>query len=316
MIASGSAICIVRKIRSTELSRSLHGIPFRNCPVAIADQVHGSSVRAVTHGGVYEKTDGFVTTDPDIILTIRIADCVPMVMRSQTGRLRGLVHAGRNGIADGIVESAISAANILGESEDVLSVWLGPHIGPCCYRFPVDHPVSRELIQRLPNGCSVSDDTIIVDLAREIRVRLEHSGIDALNIFSDSRCTACSAGILPSHKRDGIHRTRTLLMVSAHGFINKEKKPMAVDPELLKILACPETKEPVLLASKSLVNRLNELIEEGVVKNRGGESITEKIDDGLVREDKRYLYPIRDDIPIMLIEEAIELPPLELPDTD
>ena len=87
---------------------------------------------------------------------------------------------------------------------------------------------------------------------------------------------------------------------------------MALDPELLKILACPETKEPVALASDSMVKRMNDLIDQGKVKNRGGEVVTEPIDGGLVREDRTYLYPIRDDIPIMLIEEAIELPPLDL----
>jgi uncharacterized protein YbaR (Trm112 family) len=91
---------------------------------------------------------------------------------------------------------------------------------------------------------------------------------------------------------------------------------MAVDSELLKILACPETKESVHLAPDTLVDRLNELIDTGSVKNRGGEEVTEKIDAGLVREDKRYLYPIRDDIPIMLIEEAIELPSLDLTESE
>ncbi len=48
-------------------------------------------------------------------------------------------------------------------------------------------------------------------------------------------------------------------------------------------------------------------MEEGSLVNRGGESVQEPIDGGLVREDGRILYPIRDDIPVMLIDEAIEL---------
>jgi len=87
---------------------------------------------------------------------------------------------------------------------------------------------------------------------------------------------------------------------------------MSVDPELVSILACPETKEPVELASEELVATLNELINKGAVKNRGGTAVTETMDGGLIREDRRFLYPIREDIPIMLIEEAIELPPLGL----
>ena len=82
-----------------------------------------------------------------------------------------------------------------------------------------------------------------------------------------------------------------------------------IDRELLEILACPETKEPVALAESELVDRINTAIAAGQMKNRGGDQVTEAIDGGLVRGDGRYLYPIRDEIPIMLIEEAIPLPP-------
>ncbi len=80
-----------------------------------------------------------------------------------------------------------------------------------------------------------------------------------------------------------------------------------VHPELLKILVCPENKTPVTLADDALVAKINGAIESRSVKNRGGEVVDLKIDAGLIREDKAYLYPIRDDIPIMLIDEAIPL---------
>lgn len=80
-----------------------------------------------------------------------------------------------------------------------------------------------------------------------------------------------------------------------------------VDPELLDMLCCPETKEDVALADGSLVEKLNKLAETGQLKNRGGEIVKEKMDAGLLRADKKYLYPIREDIPIMLIDEAIPL---------
>ena len=80
-----------------------------------------------------------------------------------------------------------------------------------------------------------------------------------------------------------------------------------IDKELLDILACPETKEPVQLADQALIETLNARIERGEVKNRGGKQVEKKIDSGLVRQDQAYLYPIEDDIPIMLIDEAIPL---------
>ena len=80
-----------------------------------------------------------------------------------------------------------------------------------------------------------------------------------------------------------------------------------IDKDLLDILACPETKEPVHLADEALIEQLNGLIGQGTVVNRGGDKVDKQMDGGLVREDGTYLYPIEDDIPIMLIDEAIPI---------
>lgn len=81
-----------------------------------------------------------------------------------------------------------------------------------------------------------------------------------------------------------------------------------IDQELLSILVCPENKTPVALAESALVDAVNDAIKSGAVKNKAGETVAEPIDGGLVREDGKVLYPIRDEIPVMLIEEAIPLP--------
>lgn len=84
-----------------------------------------------------------------------------------------------------------------------------------------------------------------------------------------------------------------------------------VDPELLEILVCPENRTPVALAAEDLVGKINAAIAAGTLKNRAGAEVKEKIDGGLVREDRAYLYAIREDIPIMLIDEAIPLAQLD-----
>ena len=84
-----------------------------------------------------------------------------------------------------------------------------------------------------------------------------------------------------------------------------------IDKELLDILACPENKTPVKLAEQALIKEINRRIEKGELNNRGGKAVEKKIDGGLVREDGAYLYPIEDDIPIMLIDEAIPLKDIE-----
>jgi uncharacterized protein YbaR (Trm112 family) len=82
---------------------------------------------------------------------------------------------------------------------------------------------------------------------------------------------------------------------------------MGVSPELLEILVCPETKQPVSLASPDVLARLRSAIEAGKLRNRGGQPVTQPIVEGLVREDGKILYPVDDGIPVMLIEESIEL---------
>ncbi len=82
---------------------------------------------------------------------------------------------------------------------------------------------------------------------------------------------------------------------------------MSVSEELLEILVCPETKQPIALASEQVLRNLAQDIEAGKVRNRGGEKVTEPITEGLVREDGKILYPVDDGIPVMLIEESIEL---------
>jgi len=80
-----------------------------------------------------------------------------------------------------------------------------------------------------------------------------------------------------------------------------------VDPELLEILVCPETHQPVRVAEAEVLDRLNGAIRAGGVTNRGGGEVAEPVDEGLIREDDAVLYPVRDEIPIMLIDEAIQL---------
>jgi uncharacterized protein len=80
-----------------------------------------------------------------------------------------------------------------------------------------------------------------------------------------------------------------------------------VDPQLLEILVCPETKQPLREADSALLGRINAAIAKGSLKNRAGEAVKDSVDGALVRQDQKYLYPVREGIPIMLIDEAILL---------
>ena len=82
---------------------------------------------------------------------------------------------------------------------------------------------------------------------------------------------------------------------------------MPLDQELLDILVCPETKEPVGVATAGVLERVNAAVAKGRATTRGGEPVADPVAEGLLREDGRILYPIREGIPIMLIDESIDV---------
>ena len=83
---------------------------------------------------------------------------------------------------------------------------------------------------------------------------------------------------------------------------------MPINQELLDILVCPESRQSVTLADEQEVAAINQRIARMELVNRTGAVVTQKIEGALIREDGAFFYPIRDDIPIMLIDEAIRLP--------
>ena len=82
---------------------------------------------------------------------------------------------------------------------------------------------------------------------------------------------------------------------------------MPIDQELLDILVCPESHQPLTRADPGLLSGLNTEIQGKRLRNRGGEIVQSEIREALVRKDGRILYVVDDDIPIMLIDQAIEL---------
>jgi uncharacterized protein YbaR (Trm112 family) len=86
-----------------------------------------------------------------------------------------------------------------------------------------------------------------------------------------------------------------------------------IAPELLDVLCCPADRSPVRLATASELEALNARIASGV-KNNVGAPVSEKLEAAIIRVDGTFAYPVREEIPVMLIDEAIPLrdglPPL------
>lgn len=78
-----------------------------------------------------------------------------------------------------------------------------------------------------------------------------------------------------------------------------------IDEELLSILACPATHQSLAHADAALLGRLNASIARAQLTNVGGARVSEVLEAGLVREDGRIVYPIRDGIPVLLVDEGL-----------
>jgi uncharacterized protein YbaR (Trm112 family) len=78
-----------------------------------------------------------------------------------------------------------------------------------------------------------------------------------------------------------------------------------INPDWLKILCCPETHQEVRLAEPAIIDRLNRQVAAGALKNRAGQPVQAKLEGGLIRADGKFLYPIRHNIPVMLVDQGI-----------
>ncbi|MGA2059573.1 MAG: Trm112 family protein [Thermoguttaceae bacterium] len=80
-----------------------------------------------------------------------------------------------------------------------------------------------------------------------------------------------------------------------------------INQKLLEIIVCPVSRQPLHVADQQLIDRLNQAISAGLVKDRAGRPATVPIQEGLLRQDGLVLYPIRDNIPVLLADEGIPM---------
>jgi uncharacterized protein YbaR (Trm112 family) len=80
---------------------------------------------------------------------------------------------------------------------------------------------------------------------------------------------------------------------------------MPIEGKLLEILCCPVSKTPLVRLPADRLKKLNAAIGAGEVQYIDGEPVTEVLREGLMTEDARVVYPVVDDIPILLEEKGI-----------
>ncbi len=117
-------------------------------PVHFAHQIHGTDVLIVDAdldkqlapiaglGGAAVSADALVTDVPGVALGVLVADCVPVLLADPVSGAAGAAHAGRRGLAGGVVQRTVQALVTLGARAEDLRAVVGPAAGGCCYEVP------------------------------------------------------------------------------------------------------------------------------------------------------------------------------------
>lgn len=170
-------------------------------------QVHGGDVAHVQPDVEFRSgcmADAIVGDDPQRILAVRVADCVPILLASLDGHIVAAVHAGWRGVVAQAVPSSVTAlCERSGVSSDQLMAAIGPCIG--CDAFEVGPEVMREFEQTFGRSAPVrrnSGGKGQVDLREAVRRQLVDSGVGMDRIDISDRCTYRDADEFFSHRRD------------------------------------------------------------------------------------------------------------------
>lgn len=225
----------VTVLRSTLLSQVLvpHGFSVRsdgevNQPMVKAigcegmlrcwvRQVHGGCVKQITQTTAteHEDADALMTNEADVVLSVQVADCVPVLMANRTGQAVAAVHAGWRGIIADVIGRSIAGMREAFDMEgrDVVAA-----IGPCIGRdhFEVGDEVadafdeaglSSAVIRN--HGCKPH-----IDLVVAATCRLRAAGVPIESIDRSDYCTYRDQELFHSYRRDGEQAGRMVAMIA------------------------------------------------------------------------------------------------------
>jgi YfiH family protein len=133
-----------------------------------------------------------VTQAPGLAVSVRTADCFPVLLADPATRSVAAAHAGWRGTATSVVLSSLSRMRSeFGTDPRHVYAAIGPGIGPCCYEVGLD------VAQRFGK-----EDAGRLDLAAENRSQLIAAGVPPLHIEQVGGCTFCNPAQFFSWRRD------------------------------------------------------------------------------------------------------------------
>jgi polyphenol oxidase len=150
--------------------------------------------------------DGIVTNQRGLMITVGVADCVPVLLLDPGKGVAAALHAGWKGTAAGICGKGVKAMReVFGCNPSDIVGAVGPAIGRCCYE--VDSPV----IAAFRSSGHLSEDVAVekgggkwmLDLALANREQLLAAGLSEKNVEKSDHCVSCAKDLFFSYRRDG-----------------------------------------------------------------------------------------------------------------
>ena len=171
--------------------------------LADMEQVHGATVGLAVSpaDGPRQRCDALVSDRADLSLMVRVADCVPVLLADPDAGVIGAAHAGRKGVAVGVVGACVERMGELGAR--TMTAWVGPHICGRCYEVPAE--LQQEVADLEPVTASTTSwGTPALDIGAGVTAQLDRLGVRVHDI---SGCTLESRDLY-SHRRDGARAGR------------------------------------------------------------------------------------------------------------
>jgi len=176
-----------------------------------ARQVHGSDILIIDSPNedvshfLSVDSDAIITNQPDLMIGVCVADCVPILLLDPLKGVVAAIHAGWQGSAGRLTSKTVAAMKShFGCDPASLQAAIGPCISPCCYE--VDAPVRHSFLQSgLPwDAVAVEsgEGKWKLDLAATNRQLLVSAGVPAAAIQSADMCVSCQRELFFSHRRD------------------------------------------------------------------------------------------------------------------
>lgn len=178
--------------------------------IVSAGLVHGNKVVVadqLTNSQIIPECDALITNQTDHLLTITVADCLPIYFYDRDKKVIALAHAGWRGVVSEIVKEVISQfIGHYGSNLNDLEVFIGPHIKSC--HFEVKADVASQF---KPSYSIVRNGKIYLDLSQVVHDQLTSLGVDNSNIDISEECPYCLSAKYFSYRRDHPQELETMI---------------------------------------------------------------------------------------------------------